>query len=82
MTIQLPDKFNVDQAVQDVVRMRNSQVRQQVIYNYSEYIYNYCKTMQGVQHFMEMCQAAEPELDTQLLQEFNRAINRLTDWKN
>ena len=82
MTIELPASFNVDLAVQDVVRMRNGQVRQQIINNYSEYIYNCCKTMQGVQQFMEMCQAAEPDLDAQLLHEFNHAINLLTDWRN
>lgn len=79
MTIQLPDKFNVDLAVQDVVRMRNRQVRKQIIFNYSQYIYNCCKTLEGVQQFMEMCQAAEPDLDAQLLHEFNHAINLLTD---
>lgn len=79
MTIDLPDNFNVDLAVQDVVRMRNARVRQQIINNYSEYIYNCCKTMQGVQQFMEMCQEAEPDLDPQLLHEFNHAINLLTD---
>lgn len=79
MTIDLPDNFNVDLAVQDVVSMRNRRVRQQIINNYSEYIYNCCKTMQGVQQFMEMCQAAEPDLDLHLLHEFNHAINLLTD---
>tara|TARA_Y100000004_G_C8642665_1_gene297713 strand:+ start:110 stop:358 length:249 start_codon:yes stop_codon:yes gene_type:complete len=82
VTIELPASFNVDLAVQDVVRMRNGQVRQQIINNYSEYIYNCCKTMQGVQQFMEMCQEAEPDLETQLLHEFNHAINLLTDWRN
>lgn len=79
MTIDLPDNFNVDLAVQDVVRMRNARVRKQIIFNYSQYIYNCCKTMQGVQQFMEMCQAAKPDLDAQLLHEFNHAINLLTD---
>lgn len=79
MTIDLPDNFNVDLAVQDVVRMRNARVRQQIINNYSEYIYNCCRSMQGVQQFMEMCQAAKPELDAQLLHEFNHAINLLSD---
>jgi len=78
VTIELPASFNVDLAVQDVVRMRNGQVRQQIINNYSEYIYNCCQTMQGVQQFMEMCQAAEPGLDAQLLHEFNHAISLLT----
>ena len=78
MTIELPASFNVDLAVQDVVRLRNGQVRQQIINNYSEYIYNCCQTMQGVQQFMEMCQAAEPDLDGQLLHEFNHAISLLT----
>lgn len=79
MTIDLPDNFNVDLAVQDVVRMRNGPVRKQIIFNYSQYIYNCCKTLEGVQQFMEMCQAAKPELDAQLLHEFNHAINLLTD---
>ena len=79
MTIDLPDNFNVDLAVQDVVRMRNARVRKQIIFNYSQYIYNCCKTLEGVQQFMEMCQAAKPELDAQLLHEFNHAINLLTD---
>ena len=78
MTIELPASFNVDLAGQDVVRMRNGQVRQQIINNYSEYIYNCCQTMQAVQQFMEMCQEAEPDLDAQLLHEFNHAISLLT----
>ena len=79
MTIDLPDNFNVDLAVQDVVRMRNGRVRKQIIFNYSQYIYNCCKTMQAVQRFMGMCQEADPDLDVQLLHEFNHAINLLTN---